>query len=1047
MNDQTNTERLDHQLPGPPTVLPSTHLRNTIRVPNQGTFYFKYEDSDSSMERHETNTSQDHGNSQPSLKPEEKFLVDNRNGVNSSDLNQDISNQSKIVQNRDLSLETDAVFNNCGVRETAILLPTSNIPRITVTRRNTLASQAESGINDNDPNDETSNQSQLAQNTDSSLENGALHGNTIVDESSLFTISKITRKPKVIRRNTLPSQAGKSLPRPKSVPEDTIRLLVQKAEELISPDFRFKRGDKWSKSIETDNSCDASCEEDEKESHHSDDFDSSTATLKAAANSFYDLADNDNKQWLGHSRVAVATNNVMNNFSISESALHKLDLSQKELPSSSVSTNNVNTNSNNSTSSTVEEALPQLPVKETSNKKRKLRRRRLFGKSDTHLETFRTNITHLIKSVSCPGNSTANASSSSSRESDHYLEDNSEKLNKVESSAEDTDEDNVKRPIFKYGGMTRYLDSECVGNRFCLSPGEQSGSMSEQAWDNYQENYLSEPYSESQDSDAARRLLNFGEDYGKFLDSQSDWSTPSDISPKMSRKFGQPVDEDESNNEQEALAKLFEKSKTDLEINQRKYANSLQYLYRCITPDVLSSLLNNQSDLSQPSDISYRRRQKFCQPMHEDELESAQGSLIQKFNTEPEINQMNYEDLLQFYQCITLNINDIISVCDEHLSMLNQMRDSPEELKMSRQDLSQTMGLCKNWWTLKKKTVAVSQYISLCEEMHTLYAIFKSTNFDQLKYASTRYDHHTQLEQHIRLCQSSMNLLQAHHEDLMKLNKSVDQFILENEHPNEMNKSTLKGYVDNLYELFHNNYKNMNQKYEELQLSLPIWKKMDDAVELFELDLNMDDHKINAISRSLKDGKVVDQAVTIRELANLLPKIKKSNPRDHDGQEGYVSDSGISDEGSENDTRDRERKLAMIRQLFKEFNAEPTINTQAKDILRKRIQQNEEKLRNLQSRFQDILEQDLNGSLITEKLSTVYEKEDEELAPGDPDHDPGANNHRLFWRLFRTSFSFTLIILAAVCISAIIAPKCCENKNNYNWSPVPQLHFQDRPAI
>lgn len=52
--------------------------------------------------------------------------------------------------------------------------------------------------------------------------------------------------------------------------------------------------------------------------------------------------------------------------------------------------------------------------------------------------------------------------------------------------------------------------------------GTDNSNFSEQAWDNYQEKYLSEAYSEGFDSDAARRLMEFGDDYRNFLDSQSD---------------------------------------------------------------------------------------------------------------------------------------------------------------------------------------------------------------------------------------------------------------------------------------------------------------------------------------------------------------------------------------------------------------------------------------------------------------------------------------------------------------------------------------------
>lgn len=70
---------------------------------------------------------------------------------------------------------------------------------------------------------------------------------------------------------------------------------------------------------------------------------------------------------------------------------------------------------------------------------------------------------------------------------------------------------------------------------------------SEQAWDNYQEKYNSENYSEGLDTDAAKRLLEFGDDdYRRHIDSQSDCNSSSlsaannvdSLSPPRHRKFG-----------------------------------------------------------------------------------------------------------------------------------------------------------------------------------------------------------------------------------------------------------------------------------------------------------------------------------------------------------------------------------------------------------------------------------------------------------------------------------------------------------------------------
>lgn len=69
---------------------------------------------------------------------------------------------------------------------------------------------------------------------------------------------------------------------------------------------------------------------------------------------------------------------------------------------------------------------------------------------------------------------------------------------------------------------------------------------SEQAWDNYQEKYNSENYSEGLDTEAAKRLLEFGDDdYRRHIDSQSDCNSSSlsaannldSLSPPRHRKF------------------------------------------------------------------------------------------------------------------------------------------------------------------------------------------------------------------------------------------------------------------------------------------------------------------------------------------------------------------------------------------------------------------------------------------------------------------------------------------------------------------------------
>ncbi|KPI98769.1 hypothetical protein RR46_10087 [Papilio xuthus] len=70
---------------------------------------------------------------------------------------------------------------------------------------------------------------------------------------------------------------------------------------------------------------------------------------------------------------------------------------------------------------------------------------------------------------------------------------------------------------------------------------EEHSSFSEQAWDFYQEKYNSEPYSEAPDSDGARRLLEFGDDYRAYLDSQSDCCSSLSAQPERVASPARPA--------------------------------------------------------------------------------------------------------------------------------------------------------------------------------------------------------------------------------------------------------------------------------------------------------------------------------------------------------------------------------------------------------------------------------------------------------------------------------------------------------------------------
>lgn len=88
------------------------------------------------------------------------------------------------------------------------------------------------------------------------------------------------------------TDTNENMESPKKISEETIKRLVQKAEELVSPDQTKKLGrlqalnkmsrvKQWLVNKRPEDSCDASGEDEERESQISEDLDQSTATCKA----------------------------------------------------------------------------------------------------------------------------------------------------------------------------------------------------------------------------------------------------------------------------------------------------------------------------------------------------------------------------------------------------------------------------------------------------------------------------------------------------------------------------------------------------------------------------------------------------------------------------------------------------------------------------------------------------------------------------------------------------------------------------------------------
>ncbi|CAG9816482.1 unnamed protein product [Phaedon cochleariae] len=805
-------------------------------------------------------------------------------------------------------------------------------------------------------------------------------------------------------------------PRPKSVPEEKIKILVQKVEELVSADrkqlHKISRVNKWLSLEKPDDSCDASGEDDEKESQTSEDVDTSSATLREeqysmSQNTSFDelISNSGSHQWLGSITQFddITSTTVMNNFSISESALHQMSLSPKGSDRFSnyfptASSNNVNVNSNNSTSSTVEEVSPLITEKSSPIRKKKsrLKKKTAFGKSDTHLlynpaaETIRT---HLIKSGSFPGYSSHLTNNDRTADNDlvtGHISIQGVYCDTSTTSGADSEEDNNTSTVnFKYGEKTRYLhgvDSrdDSPGKISLKNAEEQSSSLSEQAWDNYQENYLSEPYSESHDSDAARRLLNFGEDYRNFIDSQSDWSALSDISPRMKRKSRVASNEEDSNEDEESLRQIINESKEQLK---------------------------NAEEISE-------------------QIKAGINNFL-----------------------VTNEIEELISTCDRHVNILDHLIKSSDEYKMSVGDKLATTDLLNGWRIVKSRSIAMFEYRRIRRQILDAKSLLELISMPGKNEASKNLYPVADIHNEIDACNSVQERITSQGMKLAALNALVHRYTLDNQNLEELS-STLKIEITELYELYDNARTCVADKLCQIESILPAWKTLEFRLEQLQKDLQEDKKTIHLLDSSLTNGNFSDQTATsVREVAKLLSE-SVHQTYSHLHQEGSFSDSGISDEGSEQEIGERQRRLAAIRRLVRQLELGLAPDSRDRLAMRERIELAEEELKALQLRCRALVVRSAACCVTSADGVRPPQEEHPPKAPiaptasndsGDPGSGPSSVSY--FRRIFRASLLFQLALLALVCVSWLFEPKCCDQMNNFSWGLSPKLHYEGRPPI
>ncbi|KAI5699684.1 hypothetical protein M8J75_006914 [Diaphorina citri] len=248
---------------------------------------------------------------------------------------------------------------------------------------------------------------------------------------------------------------------------------------------------------------------------------------------------------LSHSSIS---QQMLNCFSNSESALNQM---------LTMSSHSVKTESSVNSSSTIEESSQFCDKSQSSSLKRHRKKHRRLRKSGSgsadnlslaksgrgshHHRTFIVP-QQLYKSESFSGSSRRLSFSGdkSGLSSDMRTLNNTTdaEMDELEEEAMVSDVDKMAEdkkkikkkcsavPNFKIGKSTSFFPVAKLRADFTSGAEEQTssvGTIPDEAWDNYQEKYNSEAYSEElPDSELLHQTLHFGEDYGSFIDCHSD---------------------------------------------------------------------------------------------------------------------------------------------------------------------------------------------------------------------------------------------------------------------------------------------------------------------------------------------------------------------------------------------------------------------------------------------------------------------------------------------------------------------------------------------
>ncbi|XP_078050776.1 klarsicht protein-like [Augochlora pura] len=780
---------------------------------------------------------------------------------------------------------------------------------------------------------------------------------------------------------------------------------------------------------------------------------------------------------IGNASGLNQTNDSISQFSISETALHQLISTP---PTKSVSLDNTGSRKsfNNSTSTLLEESIichDGRVVRNSSlrRKKSRLRKKTLGRKSESSSEGVNVNnsagsdgsssnqqrsarklsgsrsirtisrdchgrLTMLVKSGSFSG-CTAHQQLSAERTivSDPTPPFRLPCCSSVASTSETEGEDqrNCTRGCFPYNDnlLDTVLSNKGLPNHQLNVDSDVemnslgNNSFSDQAWDNYQEKYMSEPYSEALDVETARRLLDFGDDYRNFLDSQSDCASSMSAVPASSplprsRIHHESIDSsEESDSDVEDIRNVVEKSQSQLSLAENLFIRS--------------------NTATMPEDCT--------------EVEYA---------------------------------------CRENQRCLHALMESMCNSFRSEKYGKQIRATLEKWETLSTKVEEAQMSRTLQHELTALRAEFKAAHDRLFSYEIVLEQPHV-VDEQINRITAELASLRDRKTAMLALNVSTHRLITDHDNIASLTFTTLKDGVADLYRTWDETFQKGNQQLCALQAVQQF------SIRLAELQgaLRRDKDTLAVLNVALQAGATSEVASSVRHVARLLSekqdiscqnetvlkdatteevssgtpsKFGDASPISLTQEGGSLSDSGISDSGSEQELSERERRLAALRRLTRSLENQLSPGSEVLTDLWKRVEDAETELQDLRKQCRELIvrtaasvearaskrsasqihhysDKCKKGSFTeilkegSEKIMKIAAKSGATDA-GDPDNEPGLSQSWL-WRILKAALPFQLALVAFFCAAGFLQPYCCEATNTLNHLLTPQLRYVKGP--